>query len=67
MCEALTYGSAPSPFPSLGIGYKLLTGNAISLGYVPYIGDGTAVLSAVSLPSAVLWPFFKMVTDSGVS
>jgi len=67
VCEALTYGSAPSPYPSLGVGYKLLTGNAISLGYVPYVGDGSAVLSVVSLPSVVLQPFFKVVTDSDVS
>lgn len=48
ICEALTYGSAPGPFPALGVGYKILTGNAISLGYVPYVGDGSAVLSTVS-------------------
>jgi hypothetical protein len=49
VCEALTYGSAPGPFPALGVGYKILTGNAISLGYVPYVGDGSAVLSTVSI------------------
>ena len=53
VCEALTYGSAPSPLSSLGIGYKLLTGNAISLGYTPYVGDGSAVLSTVRRSSVL--------------
>lgn len=46
--QALTYGVAEGPLPSLGVGYKILTGNAQSLGFVPYIGDGSALLSVVS-------------------
>jgi hypothetical protein len=48
VCEALTYGVAEGPLPSLGIGYKILTGNAKSVGFVPYVGDGSALLSVVS-------------------
>lgn len=48
VCEALTYGIAEGPLPSLGVGYKILTGNAKSVGFVPYVGDGSALLSVVS-------------------
>jgi len=45
VCQALTYGLAEGPLPSLGVGYKILIGNAKSVGFVPYVGDGSAVLS----------------------
>ena len=45
VCPAVVYGGASIASPSIGIGYNLVTGNAKPLGYVPYVGDGTAVLS----------------------
>ncbi|KAF5003993.1 hypothetical protein FDECE_9493 [Fusarium decemcellulare] len=45
VCPSVVYGGASVSSPSMGVGYKLLTGNAKPLGYVPYVGDGTAVLS----------------------
>lgn len=47
VCQALTYGVAEGPLPSLGVGYKILIGNAQSVGFVPYVGDGSALLSVV--------------------
>ncbi|CAI7652364.1 unnamed protein product [Penicillium crustosum] len=49
VCMALTYGLSDGPFPSIGVGYKILTSNAQSLGYVPYVGDGSSVLSVVHI------------------
>ena len=49
VCQALAYGLAEGPLPSLGVGYKILIGNAKSVGFVPYVGDGSAILSVVSL------------------
>jgi hypothetical protein len=54
VCQALTYGLAEGPLPSLGVGYKILIGNAKSVGFVPYVGDGSAVLSVVSLTELFL-------------
>lgn len=50
VCPSVVYGGASVSAPSFGIGYSLLTGNAKPLGYVPYVGDGTAVLSTVCHP-----------------
>lgn len=47
LCPSVVYGGASVSSPTMGIGYTLLTGNAKPLGYVPYVGDGTAVLSTV--------------------
>lgn len=47
VCPSVVYGGASVSAPTIGIGYSLLTGNAKPLGYVPYVGDGTAVLSTV--------------------
>lgn len=47
VCPSVVYGGASISSPILGIGYKLLTGNAKPLGYVPYVGEGTAVISTV--------------------
>ncbi|RFN43158.1 hypothetical protein FIE12Z_12609 [Fusarium flagelliforme] len=43
VCPSVVYGGASAGVKTMGIGYSLLTGNAKSLGYVPYIGDGTAI------------------------
>lgn len=48
VCPSVVYGGASVSAQSLGIGYSLLTGNAKPLGYAPYVGDGTAVVSTVS-------------------
>jgi hypothetical protein len=48
VCPSIVYGGADVSASTLGVGYSLLTGNAKPLGYVPYIGDGTAVVSTVS-------------------
>ncbi|KAJ4347150.1 uncharacterized protein N0V89_011088 [Didymosphaeria variabile] len=45
VCPSVVYGGASISAPTKGIGYMLLTSNAKPLGYVPYVGDGTAVLS----------------------
>ncbi|KAF2445320.1 NAD(P)-binding protein [Karstenula rhodostoma CBS 690.94] len=45
VCPSVVYGGASVSATTMGIGYTLLTSNAKSLGYVPYVGDGTAVLS----------------------
>ena len=50
VCPSVVYGGADVNATSLGVGYSLLTGNAKPLGYVPYVGEGTAVVSTVSPP-----------------
>jgi hypothetical protein len=47
-CPSVVYGGADVSAQTLGVGYSLLTGNAKPLGYVPYVGEGTAVVSTVS-------------------
>jgi len=48
VCPSVVYGGADVSASTLGVGYSLLTGNAKPLGYVPYVGDGTAIVSTVS-------------------
>ncbi|KAL6924034.1 hypothetical protein FSST1_001308 [Fusarium sambucinum] len=45
VCPSVVYGGASIGSKTLGIGYSLLIGNAKPLGHVPYVGDGTAILS----------------------
>ncbi|KAJ4002782.1 hypothetical protein NW752_009436 [Fusarium irregulare] len=45
VCPSVVYGGASAGVKTMGVGYNLLTGNAKPLGYVPYVGDGTAILS----------------------
>lgn len=47
VCPAVVYGGASVSAPTMGVGYSLITGNAKPLGWVPYVGEGTAVLSTV--------------------
>jgi hypothetical protein len=47
VCPSVVYGGASISSPTMGVGYALLTGNAKPLGYVPYVGNGTAILSVV--------------------
>lgn len=43
----VTYGGTAVGAPGIGVGYSLITGNAKPMGYVPYVGDGSAILSTV--------------------
>ncbi|KZF26916.1 NAD(P)-binding protein [Xylona heveae TC161] len=65
VCQALTYGTAEGPLPSLGIGYKILTGNAQSVGFVPYVGEGSAVLSVIHINDAI--NFILKIVDVAVT
>lgn len=47
ICPGVVYGGASVDAPAMGVGYNLIIGNARPLGYVPYVGDGTAVVSTV--------------------
>lgn len=47
VCPSVVYGGSSVSSSSMGVGYSLITGNAKPLGYVPYVGDGTAVVSTV--------------------
>ena len=53
VCLAVTSGqSAFNPAANLGVGYNIFVGLAKGLGFVPYVGDGTGVVSTVrSRPS----------------
>lgn len=60
----MTYGqNALGAKSNLGVGYSILTGNARQLGYVPYVGDGTAVASTVG-PSTILFTLIPVETDT---
>ncbi|KAJ9609847.1 hypothetical protein H2200_006176 [Cladophialophora chaetospira] len=64
VCFAVTYGSNIGPAPNLGVAYNIFTHNAKQHGFVPYVGDGTAVASAVHVADAV--PFLsKIVSIAG--
>jgi hypothetical protein len=59
VCPSVVYGGSSISSPSMGVGYNLVTGNAKPLGYVPYVGDGTAILSTVGGPhSSMILVFF---------
>lgn len=47
ICLPVTYGPRAGPTTSLGVGYWLLTSNAKALGFVPYVGEGSAVVNTV--------------------
>lgn len=49
VCPSVVYGGASVSSPTMGIGYSLIVGNAKQLGYVPYVGEGTAVVSTVRM------------------
>ncbi|KAI0485307.1 hypothetical protein GGR56DRAFT_681511 [Xylariaceae sp. FL0804] len=53
-CLAIVYGRVDDgPSPSLGVGYNILTSMAKPLGFVPYVGDGTAVAATVHVLDGV--------------
>jgi nucleoside-diphosphate-sugar epimerase len=49
VCPAVVYGGAAIASKTIGVGYNLVTGNAKPLGYVPYVGDGSAVLATTHI------------------
>lgn len=49
VCPSVIYGGASIDAKGLGIGYQLVIGNAKPLGYVPCVGDGSAVASTASI------------------
>lgn len=60
VCLAVTYGqNVLGSSANLGVGYVILTGLAKSLGFVPYIGEGTAVVSTVHVEDAI--PFIQKI------
>ncbi|KAF5264504.1 hypothetical protein FOXYS1_4717 [Fusarium oxysporum] len=61
VCPSVVYGGASISSPILGVGYKLITGNAKPLGYVPYVGDGTAVISTCHILDLV--DFLVKISD----
>ncbi|CZR38208.1 uncharacterized protein FPRO_06601 [Fusarium proliferatum ET1] len=61
VCPSVVYGGASTSSPVLGVGYKLITGNAKPLGYVPYVGEGTAVLSTCHILDLV--DFLVKISD----
>ncbi|KAM0360488.1 hypothetical protein ACHAP4_002569 [Fusarium culmorum] len=61
VCPSVVYGGASTASKTMGIGYSLLTGNAKPLGYVPYVGDGTAILSTTHVLDLV--DFLVKISD----
>ncbi|EXJ69102.1 uncharacterized protein A1O5_08037 [Cladophialophora psammophila CBS 110553] len=59
VCFAITYGSNIGPAPNLGVAYNIFTSNAKQHGFVPYIGDGSAIASTVHVEDAV--PFLTKI------
>ncbi|KAK5173990.1 uncharacterized protein LTR77_001069 [Saxophila tyrrhenica] len=65
VCTPVTYGGAAVGSKGMGVGYSLITGNAKPLGYVPYIGNGSAVLSTAHVLDVV--PFMLKVLELAAS
>ncbi|KAK4938465.1 hypothetical protein LTR10_021094 [Elasticomyces elasticus] len=60
VCLAVTSGqSAFNPTANLGVGYNIFVSLAKGLGFVPYVGDGTGVVSTVHVLDAV--PFITKI------
>lgn len=61
VCPSVVYGGAEIRASTQGVGYSLITGNAQGLGYVPYIGDGSAIVSTTHVLDLVR--FLVTVTE----
>ncbi|KIW19596.1 hypothetical protein PV08_00169 [Exophiala spinifera] len=60
VCLAVTYGqNVLGPKANLGIAYSIFTGLAKGLGFVPYIGEGTGLVSTVHVEDAI--PFLTKI------
>ncbi len=55
----MTYGTNIGPAPNLGVAYNILTSNAKQHGFVPYVGNGTAVASTIHVADIV--PFLTNI------
>ena len=53
VCPAVVYGGAAIASKTIGVGYNLVVGNAKPLGYVPFVGDGSAVLATTHIVELV--------------
>lgn len=62
VCPSVTYGGASINSPTIGIGYNLIISNAKSIGYVPYVGEGTAVVSTAHILDVV--PFIVKIAET---
>ncbi|KAI1317715.1 hypothetical protein F5Y16DRAFT_419476 [Xylariaceae sp. FL0255] len=65
VCPSVVYGRASVESPGIGVGWQLITSNAKSLGYVPYLGDGSAVLSTTHIQDLV--SFLVTITGRAAS
>lgn len=63
VCPSVVYGGASAGVKTMGVGYSLLTGYAKPFGYVPYIGDGTAILSTVCHSHLTPYPLILIYAD----
>lgn len=61
----MTYGGASINSPTIGIGYNLIIGNAKSVGYVPYVGEGTAVVSTAHILDVI--PFIVKIAETAAA
>lgn len=61
VCPSVVYGTAAVGAKTVGVGYQLILGNAKPLGYVPYVGDGSAVLSTVHILDVL--PFLQRIIE----
>lgn len=53
LCAGGVYGPRPNGILSSGVFVRLFTNNALQLGYVPYIGEGTGHMQLVSQTNLV--------------
>ncbi|KAI0811651.1 hypothetical protein GGR55DRAFT_80357 [Xylaria sp. FL0064] len=65
VCPSVVYGGAAVDAPGIGVGYNIIVGNAKPLGYVPYVGEGTALLSTVHVVDLV--NFLVTITELAAS
>lgn len=63
VCPSVVYGGASAGVKTMGVGYSLLTGYAKPFGYVPYIGNGTAILSTVCRSHPRPYPLILIYAD----
>ncbi|CAG7561789.1 unnamed protein product [Fusarium equiseti] len=61
VCPSVVYGGASAGVKTMGVGYSLLTGYAKAFEYVPYVGDGTAILSTTHVLDLV--DFLLKISD----
>ena len=53
MCPGIIYGGAAVQSPTIGLGYNGITALAKAAGYMPYVGDGSAVVAVTHVVDAV--------------